>query len=65
MALNQEWVDIQNQGEDLKAMKKTMTWRMDSKDRELEAVEAQEVEEACLLIVEEEVGSSDLVQVVG
>ena len=65
MALNQEWVGIQNQGEDLKAMKKTMIWRMDSKDRELEAVEAQEVEKVCLHIEEEEVGSLDLVQVAG
>jgi len=63
MAQSQEWVVIQNQGEGLKATKKTSTWRMDSKDKELEAVEAHEVEEVCPLIAEEEVASLDLVQV--
>lgn len=44
-------------------MKKNSTWRMDSRGKELEAVEAHVVEEACPLIEEEEVASLDLVRV--
>lgn len=59
MAPNQEWADIQNQEEDLKAMKKTLKWKMVSKDKELEAVEDHEVEEECPPTEEEEVVISD------